>query len=55
MIQKRKLEGLMFERAAEFYKDENNHLRVRYIKDENGNWLENGGWHKWQKDQGSKK
>ena len=19
-------------------------------KDENGNWLENGGWHKWQKD-----
>ena len=25
-------------------------------KDENGNWLENGGWHKWQKDQsGSKK
>tara|TARA_B100000287_G_scaffold412246_1_gene442480 strand:- start:943 stop:1413 length:471 start_codon:yes stop_codon:yes gene_type:complete len=37
MIQKRKLEGLMFERAAEFYKDENNHLRVRYIKDENGN------------------
>ena len=24
-------------------------------KDENGNWLENGGWHKWQKYQGSKK
>lgn len=21
-------------------------------KDENGNWLENGGWHKWQKDKG---
>tara|TARA_Y100001972_G_C7468702_1_gene238804 strand:- start:52 stop:384 length:333 start_codon:yes stop_codon:yes gene_type:complete len=24
-------------------------------KDENGNWLENGGWHKWQKDSKSKK
>tara|TARA_S200002703_G_scaffold20667_5_gene17031 strand:- start:18403 stop:18735 length:333 start_codon:yes stop_codon:yes gene_type:complete len=24
-------------------------------KDEKGNWLENGGWHKWNKDQGSKK
>jgi len=24
-------------------------------KDENNNWLENGGWYKWQKDQGSKK
>ena len=23
-------------------------------KDENGNWLENSGWHKWQKNQDSK-
>lgn len=23
-------------------------------KDENGNWLEDGGWHKWQKNQDSK-
>ena len=24
-------------------------------KDEKGNWLENGGWHKWQKDQSGSK
>ena len=36
MIQKRIVEGLDFHRAAEFYKDDNNHLRVRFPKDEVG-------------------
>ncbi len=36
MIQKRILEGLDFHRAAEFYKDDNNHLRVKFPKDEVG-------------------